>query len=254
MISVDGRVIVVTGGGRNIGAAYAEGLASAGAAVVVADVLHEDAERTADAIASAGGRAVAVHLDVRDPASCEAMASSAIDEFGRIDVLVNNAARFGDMTRVPFEELDFAEWDDLFAVNVRGVMLATRACVPYMRSAGYGKVINIASTAALNGLPNGLHYAASKGAVLAMTRSMARELGPSNIRVLAVSPGAVMSDATLEHLAGDRSAVDGLVERQMIRRAVEPADIVPLIVFLASNSSDMIDGQNHVIDGGYTFI
>jgi 3-oxoacyl-[acyl-carrier protein] reductase len=182
---LDGRVAIVTGGGHGIGKAYCEGLAQNGAAVVVAEIDGDAAERTASELRSSGARAPEVRTDVADEASTRAMAERALAAFGRIDVLVNNAAVFATIpvSRVPLEEISVEEWDRVMAVNLRGVFLCCKAILPTMRQQGYGKIIDISSTTALRGPRTMLHYVTSKGGVLSFTRTLAREVGPSGIRV-----------------------------------------------------------------------
>ena len=169
------KVAIVTGAARGLGRAYCEAMAQEGAAIVAADIAS--CEDTVTSIAAAGGRAIAVHLDVADAESCEAMATSAIDAFGRIDVLVNNAALYAGLRGARFEHLEEAQWDKVMQVNIKGTWLASRAVVEHMRAGGGGSIINISSLAAVFGLPYGLDYVASKAAVIGMTRGMARELG-----------------------------------------------------------------------------
>ena len=180
MAQLEGRVAVVTGGGRGLGRAYCEALAREGAAVVAADI--RDTAETVEAIGKTNGRVTGVALDAADMASCETMAKHAVNEFGRIDVLINNAALYGDIQGGRFDKIAQDEWDKTMAVNVRGVWQCTKACVPAMREAGGGSIVNIASLAAVYGMPFGLHYATSKAAVIGMTRALARELGRDWIR------------------------------------------------------------------------
>jgi 3-oxoacyl-[acyl-carrier protein] reductase len=250
---LDHKTVVVTGSGRHIGQCYAEHLASEGAAVVVADILGEQAASVADGIRNKGGAALAVTVDVSDRASCEAMAAAAVAEFGRIDVLVNNAAIFAGVGMKPMEEITEAEWDRLMAVNVKGVWLATLACLPQMRGQGRGRIVNIASTIARIGPPLLLHYTASKGAVQAMTRAMATELAEDNIRVTGLSPGMTFSGA-LETVLPDPIMGDMFLEMQKIKEKVMPEHLAPLLAFLCSDDAEMIIGQDYVVDAGFLFV
>jgi 3-oxoacyl-[acyl-carrier protein] reductase len=247
-MQLDGKVAVVTGAGRGIGRAYALRLAGEGARVVVAEVDAANGTETAALIQQAGGDAIALPTDVADEASADAMAHATVERFGRLDVLVNNAALFYGVARKPFDQITVAEWDRLMAVNVRGVWLCCKAVVPYMRQAGYGKIVNIASDTALSGVPGFLHYVASKGAVIAMTRALARELGGDNICVNAVAPGFTLSEAGLA--AGDEPAQRSIAGRPL-HRAEVPEDLVGTIVYLASPASDFVTGQLLTVNGGY---
>lgn len=249
---LEGRTVIVTGSGRNIGRVYAEHLAREGAAVVVADIAGDDAEDVAAGIRAKGGRAVAVHVDVSRRADCDRMAQVAVDEFGAIDALVNNAAIFAGIGMKPMEEITEEEWDRLMAVNVKGVWFATMACLPQMRAQGRGRIVNIASSIARIGPPLLLHYTASKGAVQAMTRAMATELGEDNIRVTGVSPGMTFSGA-LDSVLPDPIMGDMFLEMQVIKEKVMPGHLAPLVAFLCSEESEMIVGQDYVVDAGFHF-
>lgn len=253
MRRLEDKTVIVTGSGRNIGRCYAEHLAQEGAAVVVADIAGHDAEEVATGIAEKGGRAVAVTVDVSVRGDCERMAAAAVDAFGSIDVLVNNAAIFAGLSMKPMEEISEEEWDRLMAVNVKGIWLATLACLPQMRAQGKGRIINIASSIARIGPALLLHYTASKGAVQAMTRAMAKELGEvDNIRVTGVSPGMTWSGA-LDTILPDPIMGDMFLEMQTIKEKVMPEHLAPLVAFLCSDDSEMIVGQDYVVDAGFIF-
>ena len=192
MSQLEGKVAIVTGGGRGLGRAYCEALAREGATVIAADI--RDTAKTVEAIRATNGRVTGIAFDAADMASCETMAKHAVNEFGRIDVLVNNAALYGDIQGGRFDKISEDEWDRTMAVNVRGVWQCCKACVPAMRDAGGGSIINIASLAAVYGMPFGLHYATSKAAVIGMTRALARELGRDWVRVNAIAPSAVLTE------------------------------------------------------------
>jgi NAD(P)-dependent dehydrogenase (short-subunit alcohol dehydrogenase family) len=242
------RVAIITGAAQGIGARYARGLASEGAAVALADVL--DAAPVADAIAADGGRALAMHVDVTDPGSVHDMVARTVDRFGRLDILVTNAAIFGNLALKPFEEIDSGEWDRLMAVNVRGVFECVKASVPEMRKRRYGKIINIASGTVFKGTPMMLHYVTSKGAIVAMTRCLARELGDSGIRVNTLAPGLVMSESVSANPAWKGAVLQNNIASRAIKREATTEDVVGTLVFLSSADSDFITGQAIVVDGG----
>ena len=248
-----GKVAVITGAARGLGRAYAEALAAEGAAIVAADL--NDCSDTVAAVESAGGRAVSTTVDVSDANSCEAMAALAMDGCGRIDVLINNAALYAGLKGARFEHLDEAQWDRVMQVNIKGTWLTSRAVVDHMRESGGGSIINIASLAAVFGLPYGLDYVASKAAVIGMTRGMARELGPDHIRVNAVAPSAVMTEGT-EEFFGEKfeKAKSVIASNQLIPRNLEVEDLTGTIVYLASDASRFVTGQTHMVDGGSWFL
>lgn len=248
-----GKTAIVTGAGRGLGREYAARLAEAGANVVAADII-ETAGTVAD-IEAAGGRAVAVALDVRDQASCDAMAAAALDAFGRIDVLVNNAALYGSLTGGRFESLPEADWADCMDVNVAGVWRCCKAAVGPMKANGGGSIVNISSLAAVAGLPYGLHYATSKAAVIGLTRSLARELGRDWIRVNAIAPSAVMTEGTAEFF-GDKldRAAEVIAGGQTLKRNLETPDLAGTVLWLASDASRFVTGQTIMVDGGTVFL
>jgi 3-oxoacyl-[acyl-carrier protein] reductase len=253
-MQLEGKVAIVTGAARGLGRAYAEALASVGAAVVAADI--NDCDDTVAAIEAAGGQAIASALDVSDSDSCAAMAALAAQTFGRIDILINNAALYAGLRGARFENLDEHQWDQVMQVNIKGTWLASRAVVGCMRESGDGgSIINIASLAAVFGLPYGLDYVASKAAVIGMTRGMARELGPDYIRVNAVAPSAVMTEGTAEFF-GEKfeKAKTVIAANQLIPRNLETADLTGTIIYLASDASRFVTGQTHMVDGGSWFL
>lgn len=247
-LRLEGRVAIVTGAAQGIGARYAQVLAAEGAAVVCADVI--DASPVASAIVAAGGRAIAVHADVTSPESVRLMADKAIEAFGRIDILVNNAGLFANLALKPFEEISSAEWDKVMAVNVRGPFECAKAVLPAMKKQQYGKIINIASGTVFKGAPMLLHYVSSKGAVVAMTRSMARELGDAGIRVNTLAPGLTASENTLANPAWQGAVSTNNIASRAIKRELQPEDLCGTLVYLASEASDFVTGQVMVVDGG----
>jgi NAD(P)-dependent dehydrogenase (short-subunit alcohol dehydrogenase family) len=247
------KVAIVTGGARGLGRAYAEAMAREGAAVVVGDV--RDCADTVASIHAAKGRALGVALDVASFASCQALADAAVKAFGRVDALVNNAALYANLKGGRFDQLDEAQWDRVMQVNVKGVWNCCRAIVPLMRAQKAGSVINISSLAPLYGLPYALDYSVSKGAVIAMTRSLARELGRDWIRVNAVAPSAVMTEGTKEFF-GEKleKAKQVIASGQSLQRNLETDDLTGTIVYLASDASRFVTGQTIMVDGGTVFL
>ena len=224
-------------------------MAKEGVAIVVGDV--RDCSETVAAVEGAGGRAVGVTLDVTDAASCEAAAKAAEDNFGRIDVLVNNAALYGGLKGGRFESLDPDEWDQCMAVNVTGMWNCCKAVVGGMRQAGGGSIINISSLAAVYGLPFALHYAVSKAAVIGMTRSLARELGKDWIRVNTIAPSPVMTEGTEEFFGAKlEKAKEVIASGQTLQRNLETADLAGSVIYLAGDASKFVTGQTIMVDGG----
>ena len=241
-----GRTIVVTGAATGIGQAFAIGAAAQGANVVVADM--NAADETLAAIEAAGGQALAVRVDVADDASVQEMAAAALHRFGRIDGLVNNAAYFREVTLTPFEALDLAQWDRVFAVNVRGVWQCCKAVIPAMRERKSGAIVNIASVVALAGQPGYLHYVASKGAVLSMTKALAKECGPHGVRVNVIAPGFVITDATKNRPVEWQQS---FLKARAISREQRPDDLVGTALYLLSDLAAFVSGQTIVVDGGH---
>jgi NAD(P)-dependent dehydrogenase (short-subunit alcohol dehydrogenase family) len=241
-----GKVAIVTGAAQGIGAVYARALAAAGAAVSLCD-LHEPHAVVAEIVA-AGGRAQGSVVDVTDAAAVRSLVEATGAAFGGLDILVNNAALFGGLARQPFLEIRSEEWDRVMSINTRGVFECARAAVPAMRARGGGKIINISSSTVLTGTPMLLHYVASKGAVIAMTRAMARELGEHNIAVNCLAPGLTMSEA----VKSGPFAVNAPMALQMraFKRDQQPEDLVGPLLFLACADSDFVTGQTYVVDGG----
>lgn len=253
MAAIEGKVIIVTGAARGLGRTYAERLASDGAKIVAGDI--RECSDTVAAITSAGGEVQSVTLDVADSASCAAMAEAAIGAFGRIDGIVNNAALYGGLSSGKADALDEDEWNQVMNINVTGVWRCCKAVIPHMRDAGGGSIVNIASLAAVYGLPNSLHYATSKAAVIGMTRSMARELGRSWIRVNAIAPTAVMTEGT-EEFFGERldKAKQIIAGGQSLQRNLETDDLVGTVRYLLSDDSRFVTGQTIMVDGGTVFL
>ncbi|MFM9884778.1 MAG: SDR family NAD(P)-dependent oxidoreductase [Burkholderiales bacterium] len=245
---LEGRVAIVTGGARGIGAAYAKALAAAGARVCAADVL--DAKPVADEIKKSGGQAIAVHCDVADPKSVLAMVASTVKAYGKLDILVNNAALFAALHQKHFMEISSEEWDRIMAVNVRGVFECVKAAVPEMRKNKYGKIVNIASGTVFKGTPMLLHYVTSKAAVVGMTRCMARELGNDRICVNTLAPGLTVSEGVKSNAEWTQAMINANAATRAINREQVPEDLTGTMVYLCSADSDFMTGQCIVVDGG----
>jgi NAD(P)-dependent dehydrogenase (short-subunit alcohol dehydrogenase family) len=244
------RVAVVTGGGHGIGRAYARRLAEDGAAVVVAEIDADAGKQTAEQIVDAGGRALAVATDVSDAGSLAAMVDAATAEFGRIDILVNNAAIFASIpiSRSLFDEIDPAEWELVLRVNLTGTWLACRAVVPVMRRAGYGKIINISSDTAFKGVRGRAHYVATKAGVVGLTRVLAHELGADGIRVNCLAPGSTLSEESVDDELLETKRLKA--QAQALPDVLTPEDMVGTLCFLASPASDSVTGQTLLVNKG----
>ncbi|MBV1867219.1 MAG: 3-oxoacyl-ACP reductase FabG [Marinosulfonomonas sp.] len=247
-----GQVVIVTGAGQGIGRVYAHRFARAGAQDVVAEINTDQGRAVVDEITGAGGKAVFCSTDVGDPASVDAMVEQTLANFGRIDVLINNAALYTALTRATFDALPLDEWDAVMRVNVTGPYLCARAVAPAMRAARYGRIINISSGTVTMGRPNFLHYVTSKSAVIGMARSLARELGEFGVTVNVVVPGLIRTEVDA---AGATDAVwQTILDRQCLKREGTPDDIADAVLFLASAAAGFVTGQSLASDGGATHL
>lgn len=242
------KVVIITGAAQGIGETYAKALAEEGARIVVADIL--DGTDVVREIKEKGGRALFVNTDVSDEASASAMAAAAVEYFGRIDVLVNNAAVYASLDLKPFEEIDVLEWDKVMSVNVRGPFVCAKAVVPYMKRNGYGRIVNISSGTPFKGMPNLLHYVTSKGAVLALTRALAREVGDHGICVNTLAPGLVLSEGVIQNRELRDKLTGPVIASRAIKRDQVPSDLIAPLLFLVSDDSAFMTGETVVVDGG----
>ncbi len=238
------KVAIVTGGARHIGAVYAHRLAAEGARVVIADVL--EGKKVAEEIGASGGGAIALRIDVSKEADTARMAAETIEKFGRIDILVNNAAIFLSIHRRAFHEISEEEWDRILAVNIKGPFLCAKAVLPQMQKQRSGKIINISSSTALSGTPLFLHYVTSKAALIGMTRALAREVGEYGICVNAIAPGLVQHEGQ----TAPKEFTDFQLKVRAIKRLETPEDLTGTLIYLASSDSDFVTGQTIVVDGG----
>jgi NAD(P)-dependent dehydrogenase (short-subunit alcohol dehydrogenase family) len=250
MARLEGKIAIVTGGAKGIGRHYSQALAAQGARVMIADIA-DGKELAAEIAGRHGANSVAsAKCDVSDEKAVKNLVAQTLDRFGQIDVLVNNAAMYSSLTPRSFDEWDSDLWDKVMAVNVRGSYLMVRHVAPHMIERRTGKIINIASGAPYKGVPRMLPYVTSKGAILAFTRALSRELGPYGIAVNSLSPGYILSDTGLQnaaHVEGERIPVRN---SRAFKRDAYPEDLLGTLVFLASNDSDFVTGQSLVVDGG----
>jgi NAD(P)-dependent dehydrogenase (short-subunit alcohol dehydrogenase family) len=246
--SLGGKVAIVTGGAQGIGNAIAKGLAAEGARIVVADL-----SRAVEA-AQEFEEGIGLTVDVADEAQVEGMAQEAIDRCGRIDILVNNAGLYASLQMRPFTEIPVEEWRQVMDVNVLSMFLTMRAVVPRMREQGEGgRVVNISSGTPFRGVPFLLHYVTSKGAIVALTRALAKELGRDDILVNCVAPGFTMSDGVREHPEVIEALQQVSVSARTLQRDQVPEDVVGAVVFLCGPGATFVTGQTIVIDGGQYF-
>jgi NAD(P)-dependent dehydrogenase (short-subunit alcohol dehydrogenase family) len=243
-----GKSVIITGGGGKIGKAYALGFAKEGARVALPDIASADP--VVRAIRDMGGTAISMVCDVSNEQSVKAMVDQTVKEFGTIDILINNAAYFMTVWKGPFWEMTVEEFDKAMAVNVRGAWLCAKAVVPHMQKQKQGKIVNISSNVALTGNPNYIHYVTSKGAIIAMTRAMARELGDWNICVNTVSPGFVVTEGRQVDPEYEKIRA----QQRSLKRSQVENDLVGTVLYLSSSESDFMTGQLLNVDGGFHFV
>ena len=243
-----GRSVIITGGGKGLGKVYAEEFAKAGAHVVAADIDIKAAEAVAASLNDAGLTALGLGVDVASEDSTKAMAQAALDRFGKIDVLINNASLMSVLPRRSWLEIPVDEWDRVMAVNLRGMFLCCRAAFPAMQAQKLGKIVNISSSRVWEGAPNRLHYTTSKAGVIGLTRALAREVGEFGITVNALTPGMTQSETQVASSSGNYLATR--VAGRAIERVQVPADLVGAVMFLSSPASDFMTGQTINVDGG----
>ena len=242
------KSVIITGGGGKIAKAYALAFAKEGAKVSLPDITSAD--HVVKAIQDMGGTAITMKCDVTDEKSVKAMVDETASQFGTVDVLINNAAYFMTVWKGPFWEMTVEEFDKAMAVNVRGSWLCAKAAVPYMQKQKQGKIVNISSNVALTGNPNYIHYVTSKGAIIAMTRAMARELGDWNICVNTVTPGFVVTEGRQVDPEYEKIRA----QQRSIKRSQVETDLVGTVLFLSSSESDFMTGQLLNVDGGFQFV
>jgi len=247
MGSLDAKVAIVTGGAQGIGRAIAQGLAREGARIVVADL------QRAEAAAAAFPDGVGLTIDVSSEKDVSRLVRETVERCGSIDILVNNAGLYASLEMRPFTEIPLEEWRQVMDVNVASMFLACRAIVPVMRKQGGGKIVNISSGTPFRGVPFLLHYVTSKGAIVALTRALAKELGMDSIHVNCVAPGFTMSDGVKAHPEVVEKLRDVSVAARTIQRDQVPEDVVGAVVFLCTPAADFVTGQTMVIDGGQFF-
>ena len=242
------KVSIVTGGASGIGRAVCLGFAREGAKVIIADVQREGGEKTAHKIKSSGGDSLFYPCDVTREGEISQMVNEAVDHFGGIDILINNA---GIDPRQAWDEISEADWDHILNTNLKSQFLCAKSVVPYMKTRGRGKIINVSSIVYFIGFQSLLHYSASKGGIIGFTRALARELGEWSINVNAIAPGAIQTETELEEFPDQESLAAVLAEKQCLPGRIKPKDLVGTFLFLASADSDPITGQTILVDGGW---
>jgi NAD(P)-dependent dehydrogenase (short-subunit alcohol dehydrogenase family) len=251
MARLSGRTAIVTGGAKGIGRHYSQALAAEGAEVMIADIADGTALAAEIAARHGHNATTSMIFDVSDESQVKALVARTMERFGKIDILVNNAAVYSTLAEQEFTDIDTAVWDRVMAVNVRGPFLMAKYVVPHMQARHYGKIINIGSGTVFRGIPQMMHYVTSKGAVTAFTRSLSRAVGQHGICVNTLAPGFTLSDSVVENNPTHvKSSRDNAISRRAIKRDAFPPDLLGALVFLASADSDFITGQTIAVDGG----
>lgn len=246
---LEGKVAIVTGGAKGLGAAFAAALAKEGAASVIADIA--DAGSVTAGIIDSGGSCREIPTDVSDEAEVERLVATVLSVYGRIDILVNNAAVFASLAPVEFQDIEVGLWDRVMAVNVRGSFLMAKHVAPAMIGRGEGKIINVSSGTAYKGQPTGMaHYITSKGAIVSLTRALSRELGQHGVCVNTLAPGLTLSDSILKNQPHLDMSAEKVLASRALKRHGRPGDLIGAVLFLASPESDFVTGQTIAVDGG----
>jgi NAD(P)-dependent dehydrogenase (short-subunit alcohol dehydrogenase family) len=250
MARLAGRTAIVTGGAKGIGRHYSEALAAEGAGVVIADIAGGEEAAREIAAKHGANSTMSVTCDVSNEEQVKALVAKTVERFGKIDILVNNAALFAPLHHTKVQDMDMDLWDKVFAVNVRGSFLTVKHCVPHMIARKYGKIVNIGSGTVYKGLPGMAHYTASKGAIATLTRTLSRELGEHGICVNTLAPGLVMSETLVATGTHDAALQARVVGSRAFKRDQLPPDLLGALIFLTSADSDFVTGQTIAVDGG----
>ncbi|SPD75431.1 (S)-1-Phenylethanol dehydrogenase [uncultured Desulfobacterium sp.] len=245
------KVAIITGGGQGIGREYALRFCKEGARVVIAEINLENAKKVEKEIVEMGGEALAIKTDVSSENDTQVMAQKTVEKFGKIDILINNAAIYFGLENKPIENITVDEWDRSFAVNVRGAWLCIKAVLPYMKDEGSGRIINISSGTWYMGIPMLLHYGTTKAGIIGLTRCAAREVGGFGINVNAITPGFTTTEASLTMKGTPPGIFEVIAGQTALGRNENAEDLVGTAVFLASDDSAFITGQSIVVDGGW---